>query len=463
MKKIIIVLLFLVSATSICLCLINIFLRPSTIAHENLIPDNTAAVAILDVEAMIKESGIKLEPKKMQKMDMGIEFRKPIYAYLTESAYFGVAAALSDYKALEKNFDEVRRIDGFTWGTMDGLLVCHDNNRVLVFGPNLSWEDKKAQKEMVGLMNKQVTTSILFENLRKQDGALRAKISLEKVASLFAKDAMQDVKKEMQKRLSDYAGTDAEVDVATLTVDIVGKATSNSFALKASLTSRDKKTNDILQKLKNSLRPLSHELDAHIPQNPTLWMCMNIDGPVVYSTLMKDKEMASQMNMIEQFINVGAILGSVNGDVLLVLGDVTQRNMEMGMAVQVDNTKFLTSTLMQSLGLLEIRVGEYESKSNKSVYLTNTSLMEQNMSSGGFQTDKADGYNDGCVFYLSVNANKAMQAVKPIVSISEEITTICAFLAQDVDRMNLRATQDMVECKWILNSTINDYVSKWIE
>lgn len=459
MKKIIIGLLILVATVSGCFYFINIILRPSTVAHENLIPDNPMAVAIMDVEAVIKESGIKLQSKKMQKMNIGIDFRKPIYAYLTESSYFGVAAALSNYRALENNLEEIRRIDGFTWGTMDGLLVCHDNNRALLFGPKLSWEDKRAQKEMAELMNKQATASVLFEELRKQDGALKAKIYFEKVASIFAKD----VRKEMQKVLSEYAGTDTEVDAATITVDFVGQVTSNNVALSASLTSSDKRTNEILDRFKKNLRLVNHELDGHIPLNPAIWMCMNIDGHVVHSALMKNKEMASQMNMVEQFINVSNILKSINGDVLLVFGDVAQRNMEIGMAVQVDNTKFLTSQLLQALGILDIRVGEFENKSTKSVYLTNTPQMEQSMSLGGFQVEEVDGYDDGCVFYLSVDANKAMQAVKPIASISDGVSTIFDFLEQDVDRMNLRATQDTVECKLIFNSTINDCVNKWIE
>lgn len=459
MKKIIIGLLILAAAVSICFYFTDIIQKPSKVAHENLVPDNAMAVAIVDVEAVIKESGIKLQSKRMQKMNIGIDFRKPIYAYLTENSCFGVAAALSNSKALENNLDEVRRIDGLTWGTMDGLLVCHDNNRVLLFGPNLSWEDKKAQKEMRELMTKQATASILFEDLRKQNGAFRAKISLDKVASIFAKD----VKKEMQKKLSDYAGTDAKIDATTLTVDFVGKVTKNCITLKASLASPDKRINEILDGFKKNLRLVNHGLDAHIPQNPTMWMCINIDGPVVHSALMNNKEMASKLDMLEPFINVSNILKSINGDLLFVLGDVTQGNMEIGMAAQVDNTKFLTSRLQQTLDVLDIRVGEYEIKSNKSVYLANTSLMEQNMSIGGFQSDKADGYDDGCVCYLSADVSKAVQAVKPIASVSEETTTIFDFLEQDVDRMNLRATQDTVECKLIFNSTINDCVNKWIE
>lgn len=461
MKRFLIALLALVAAASAAYYLLN---RKSAASHESLIPDDTPALAVIDVVKMIKDSGVSIEVAKSRRMNVGIDFGRPVYAYMTKSGNIGVAAVLGNCNDLEPHLDDVRRNGGLTWGVLDGFLVCHDEDRVLLFGPDLTWDDKKAQEEMRELMDKQTTSSLLLQDLKAKEAPVRAKVSLAMAASVLDKDMASEIKGMLRKMYSDYAGADADIDIESLYLDLDGKATDNSIALTASLTSSDDKTNTVLTECKKKLRPITHELDVHIPQDATMWMCMNIDGKAVHSALIKNKDVAAQMEMIDRFINVSDILESLNGDVLSVLGDVSAKNMQFGLVAQADNTEFLTSQLKHTLEFFDIRVGEYEGRTNKSVYASNNPHMIQSMKTGGFQPDKEDGYDGDCVFFLTMDFGRLIPSVaKPYASISPETTALYEFFAQDVKTVSIRSTQDVVECRMVLKSAINDYVSKWIE
>lgn len=456
MKKALIVVLVLVAiAATACYFLMG---SSSEAAHQSLIPDDAKAVAIINAKEAIKETGIKLEAEKVEKIQAGLDFMQPIYAYLTESGCVGLAAAISDSKKLESNLSDIRQNEGYTWGMMNDFIVCHDGSKVLMFGPNVSWEDQKVQKEMLVLMGKKTTTSALFEDLKHKDGAIKAKISMA-AASQFAKDEMEEVKAIIKKNMSIYTGEEVDIDIESLVLDLAVKATENSIALTAAISSSDAKTNELLAKYAKKAKPVTHKMDKYIIENPSVLMCMNIDGPAILDVLMKDATIASQINMINSMVNVSEILRSINGDAVVMAGNMDTKDMELGMVVQVTDSKFLNKQLKQTMELLNIRSGEYGDKSDKAVYLANNPAMEQKMSNGGYKAAKEDGYTDDCIFFLSMNPGNMVQMA------SEYNASIAPFasLAADVDRLNIRATQDNVEWKIILKTTINDYVNKWIE
>lgn len=162
MKKILIGFLVIVAALSIGFYSLYAIFGPSDAAHENLIPEDATAVAIIDGKTLVKEADIKLDLTKileMRKYEVGIDLMRQVYAFLTPDGYLGCATALSDSKNLEGNPEEIRQMDGLTWGIKDGFLVCHDGDRMLLFGPNLSFEDKKIQRQMTELMNRKEATS----------------------------------------------------------------------------------------------------------------------------------------------------------------------------------------------------------------------------------------------------------------------------------------------------------------
>lgn len=461
MKRFLIALLALVAIAAVAYYFLN---RKSDVSHESLIPDDAPAVAVIDVVDMIKEAGIDLEIDKLQKPDVGIDFGWPVYVYMTKSGNIGVAAVLDDCNDLESHLDDVRKKGNLTWGSLDGFLVCHDADRVLLFGPDLTWDDKKAQEEMKELMDRQTTSSLLLQDLKTKEVPVRAKLSLAMAASVLDENMASEIEDLLRKMYSDYTGAENDIDTESIYLNLDGKATANSIVLTASLTSSDNQTNVILTECKKKLRPITHELDVHIPQNATMWMCMNIDGKAVHSALTKSKDVAVQMEMINRFINISGILESINGDVLSVLGDVSAKNMQFGLVAQADNTKFLTSQLKHTLEFFDIRVGEYEGRTNKSVYASNNPYMVQSMKAGGFQPDKADGYDRDCVFFLTMDLGRLLPSIaKPYASISPEATALYEFLTQDVKKVNIRSTQNAVEFKMVLKSTINDYASKWIE
>lgn len=433
--------------------------------HQDLIPDDVNAVAIIDAKEFILETGIKLQPSTPETKQMGVDFLQPIYTFLTKSGYIGLAAVLSDSRDLESNLDGVRNIKGYTWGLLNGFLVCHDDRRLLLFGPNLSWEDQKAQQEMMELMAKQTTASPLFNDLKQKDGALRAKVSMS-IASVLTQDSISKIEALINKNLSTYTGEDVNVDIETMELTLVGKAEEKSIALTASMTSTDRQTNELLDKYKKSIHPITHNLDRHIIENPAMWMCMNIDGPAILEFLMRDELTAGQLRNTNQLMDVSGILRSFNGDALFMVDNLDKREMKLGLVAQVSDTKFLTPQLQNLMRLFNIKAGEYaykNSKNAKTFYLTNDTDMESKMTEGGYKSDEKDGYDVNCTFFLSVQANSLMKLLGDYTRFTDETAAIATFLSNEVDRINFRATQDDVEFKVVLRSSINDYVSKWTE
>ncbi len=463
LKKLICILLALAACAAAALYFYQ--KKSTTIPHENLIPDDATAVVIADAPEFIKEAGIKLDFTMLfkEKRSAGVDFTYPVYAFLTKDGNVGLAAVLSDSDELEEQLEDVRKSENLTWGMAGGMLVCHDGNRMLMLGLDLSWEDKKAQQEMVQLMNKQFTESFLFEDLTKRDGAIKAKFDLAIAESLLSKTDMAHVKTEVEKWYKDYAGLDTMPQLNALYLDMSVAFTKNSIALSTSLSSPDEQTAAFLNSYKEKLRPINHKLDAHIPEPEqwAIWMCLNMNGTELLNSLKKDKNMEAQLKAVESFMNVSNILTSLNGDMVLLYGGGT----ELALVTQVDNTKFLTPQLKEILSFIQIRTGNYE---DKSFYVTNSPYLQTSMKDGGYKVPEEDGYNDDCVFFLTMYTSKTLAELSTYVKIEDEsdqtVANIYNFLKNDVNRINLRATQDAVmECKVFLHNEINDYVSKWTE
>lgn len=465
MKKILIGFLIIVAALSIGLYSLYAIFGPSEAAHENLIPEDATAVAIIDGKTLVKESGIKLDITKileMRKYEIGIDLMQQVYAFLTPDGYLGCATALNDSKDFEGNLDEIRQMDGLTWGTKDGFLVCHDGNRMLLFGPNLSFEDKKIQKQMTELMNRQEATSPLFHDLKKKDAGFKAKLSLKQIYPSIPQDVRGKINDAAKKLASGQDNPDINLE-DSIYLDIIAKATGNSITLTASASSFDPQTNALLDEFRKQLKPLTHELDAHIPQASAMWMCLNIDGPAIHEIIKSDPDMASQAGMLNQFANVDDILTALNGDMMIVLGDVSAKNWDVALLAQADKANIFSQDVKRLLDIFGIVHGEYKGKTNKTLFVTNSKSLKKSMDDGGYQIDPADGYGDGCVFFLTVDVNKILPVVSPYAGLSKEGRQVYDFIANDVKKMNLRVTREAVECKVVLNSAINDYVHQWIE
>lgn len=302
------------------------FLRETNSAR-NVIPSDAVAVAELDPLELVRTYGLSVTDIPMMTADgYGIDFTRPIYAFITQNGLMCLTLNVTD----EKAFTEFVRL---YWGLASeeerGMLWLSGKNttgyladgKAIIAGP-LSIAGQDAVKPQLASLLRQGRQDVpLLNELEKQEGVLRLAAP---VSSLLAQSFSQLQLSEPGVKLSPDAMLFAALRLGPKDV-----------TLSASISGMDKELTSVF-------RPIEGSIDGLQASFPFLRACTNISGENLLPLLRRIPQLRTTLLAINMVFDADMMLRSVDGDVTLTLSPSKQpMQSDYLLTAELSNTDFL--------------------------------------------------------------------------------------------------------------------------
>ena len=154
-----------------------------------LVPSDATAIVKVDVKTIIEDAGVPKTALKGIDNDTGLDFAHPVYAF-RRGAGVGFVAAVDESDEFDEKLSERTQRSGYTFGSIGGFVVCHDDERMLCMGPLASLSDKALLDEMVKIMRFSQQSPPLLDRLKTHDTPVAAVVSAEALPPFSSKIAL---------------------------------------------------------------------------------------------------------------------------------------------------------------------------------------------------------------------------------------------------------------------------------
>lgn len=447
MKKIIIIVIILTTIIGVAIYFLG---SKYSHGHETVIPNNASIIAIIDAKKLIKDADISpVTLFRMKNKGTGIDFSCPMYFFITQDRELGFVAIVDDPKELESNFSEIMHEFGLTWGVLDYGFACHDGNRLLVMKPGDSCNNEEMQAEMLELMTKSSLSSDIFDKLSEEKAGIKLRASM--------KVFPDSVKQKIKNKPNLFIGEITTKDIESINFNLIIKPSSKSISCLFSLDSSDKDFSAIIEPYKDSFRRISLETPKFLPPNNLLWMCLNIDGESALKHLMTNKQTRGYLDVLNTFVEASDMLESIDGDCVLSVGDIKTKVPEVACILQINDDCFLNENLKKILSSLLLVYGKYTADNKSMMYIASSEALVKNMLNNcAYVSDRLNN-NEDALFFMSLNVEKLLS------SVPESNLWLNHTIAKNMDKLDVCLTQEVLECKFVLKSTLNELINKWTE
>ena len=187
MNKTKVYLLSAIGVTVVAMLVTFFVLRPSGDTYANALPSDATAIARLNTKSFLNAARLTTRDllrlmhhsRKAQTngevKSLGIDLKRPLYAFSSASGYFGILAAVDKADELAAYLEEehatgraseVIRQRGYSWAVVtQQWLLAYDDERVLMMGPAVGAAQDQLRTEMVGLLEQGSNNSGLQTSL----------------------------------------------------------------------------------------------------------------------------------------------------------------------------------------------------------------------------------------------------------------------------------------------------------
>lgn len=307
-----------------------LFSRGGVDAYATAIPQNSSAIACLDVKALVREADLSVSDEMGllrryfhttdEAGTAGLDLTRPVFAFVSEEGNVGLVARVKDAAALKRQCElwQSERITsppteqrGLTWSVVsDSWLMAFDSERLLVLGPAFGSAQDALRTQMAALMQQSREESALVTELY----ALASRTAAPLAAALRGSALASRLKPEQRKMFSDEAWEESAIALEAHTRD-------NIVTLDAEVESSNEQVKARLAELGEMLRPIDAALVGQSHKNTALWLCANLEGTKALELLRGLPAVRVALLGLNTIADVDAILRSIDGDVALDIPD----------------------------------------------------------------------------------------------------------------------------------------------
>lgn len=346
----------------------------SSDSYAESLPADATAIVRLDTKALL--SAAKLGPKDLLKLLrknreaqatdetalLGIDMKRPIYAFASAAGNFGLIAAVDDADDLGRYLDQRRdeghasettRQRGYSWVVVEQQwLLAFDDERALMMGPAVGTAQEQLRTEMARLLGQDRRDSglqsTLFEELKKSD---------EPLAAIVAPEILPGEARNYLRQLKVTSREDALLRLSLETDD-------NELELDADVVAQSDEVKAELQDVNKLLRPIEGNLMEHTHDKNVLWIATNIQGTKVLELLRSDPTIRTALIGLNLVLDLDRIICAVDGDLAVELTDATPMSdvrtennvlQNIFLTAHVSNTDFLSGAMSWGNGLVGVR------------------------------------------------------------------------------------------------------------
>lgn len=326
MSKLKVFLLSAVAVTMVAMAATYYFALNARDAYVECLPYDATSIARLDTKAFLHEADLSLKDilqliRRSQESDdnqqIGIDMKRPVYAFTSPSGHFGITASVSDADDLaafcesyhaEGHTSEIMQQRGYSWVVVEQRwLLAFDSKKVLLMGPALGGDQDQLRGEMARLLEQKRKDSgmesSLFSALNKSD---------EPLAAIVAPEILPSEARQLLQRFKVASKADALL-LLTLETD------DNELELETNVLAENEDVKAELKHIDELLRPIKGSLTDNTHAENVAWMAINVEGTTLLDALRSNNAIRTALLALNLAFDLDRIIRSVDGDLAVEL------------------------------------------------------------------------------------------------------------------------------------------------
>ena len=465
-----------------------------TSEYTNVIPADASVVASINLKSLASKAGLndkenetakqkvlealksgmnaatfqQLEKVMKNPSESGIDIESPFYVFSSSSfPYPAIVGKVSNEDNLHTSLDvmtkeqicqPVSEADGYSFTTMNGILLAFNNSTVMIVTVNGTSQTEKAKKGITDLMKQTADNSIVkcgaFQKMEQQKSDVNFFASMKTIPATYRNQASM--------------GLPAEVKPEDITLVGGLNFEKGKIALKSENYTENDAVKALLKKQMESFGKTNGTFAKYFPASTLMFLNIGVKGEGLYNLLSENKEFRNTIS-IAKADEVKELFGSFNGDISAGLINVT-RNIAPTFMLYADvkNGNALEALYKnkQSLGMkrgediIQLGKDEYVYKTkgmniffgikDKQMYATNDELLYKNVGKAADKSIKDAPYASdmkGKNIFVAINADAILDltVVKMVAGFGGQEVKTYIELANKVSYLSMSSEGEISE------------------
>lgn len=465
-----------------------------TSEYTNVIPADASVVASINLKSLASKAGLndkenetakqkvlealksgmnaatfqQLEKVMKNPSESGIDIESPFYVFSSSSfPYPAIVGKVSNEDNLHTSLDvmtkeqicqPVSEADGYSFTTMNGILLAFNNSTVMIVTVNGTSQTEKAKKGITDLMKQTADNSIVkcgaFQKMEQQKSDVNFFASMKTIPVTYRSQASM--------------GLPAEVKPEDITLVGGLNFEKGKIALKSENYTENDAVKALLKKQMESFGKTNGTFAKYFPASTLMFLNIGVKGEGLYNLLSENKEFRNTIS-IAKADEVKELFGSFNGDISAGLINVT-RNIAPTFMLYADvkNGNALEALYKnkQSLGMkrgediIQLGKDEYVYKTkgmniffgikDKQMYATNDELLYKNVGKAADKSIKDAPYASdmkGKNIFVAINADAILDltVVKMVAGFGGQEVKTYIELANKVSYLSMSSEGEISE------------------
>lgn len=465
-----------------------------TSEYTNVIPADASVVASINLKSLASKAGLndkenetakqkvletlksgmnaatfqQLEKVMKNPSESGIDIESPFYVFSSSSfPYPAIVGKVSNEDNLHTSLDvmtkeqicqPVSEADGYSFTTMNGILLAFNNSTVMIVTVNGTSQTDKAKKGITDLMKQTADNSIVkcgaFQKMEQQKSDVNFFASMKTIPATYRNQASM--------------GLPAEVKPEDITLVGGLNFEKGKIALKSENYTENDAVKALLKKQMESFGKANNTFVKYFPSSTLMFFNVGVKGEGLYNLLSENKEFRNTIS-IAKADEVKELFGSFNGDISAGLINVT-RNIAPTFMLYADvkNGNALEALYKnkQSLGMkrgediIQLGKDEYVYKTkgmniffgikDKQMYATNDELLYKNVGKAADKSIKDAPYASdmkGKNIFVAINADAILDltVVKMVAGFGGQEVKTYIELANKVSYLSMSSEGEISE------------------
>ncbi|WP_279072251.1 DUF4836 family protein [Bacteroides acidifaciens] len=468
-----------------------------TSEYTNVIPADASVVASINLKSLASKAGLndkenetakqkvlealksgmnaatfqQLEKVMKNPSESGIDIESPFYVFSSSSfPYPAIVGKVSNEDNLHTSLDvmtkeqicqPVSEADGYSFTTMNGILLAFNNSTVMIVTVNGTSQTEKAKKGITDLMKQTADNSIVkcgaFQKMEQQKSDVNFFASMKTIPATYRNQASM--------------GLPAEVKPEDITLVGGLNFEKGKIALKSENYTENDAVKALLKKQMESFGKANNTFVKYFPSSTLMFFNVGVKGEGLYNLLSENKEFRNTIS-IAKADEVKELFGSFNGDISAGLINVT-RNIAPTFMLYADvkNGNALEALYKnkQSLGMkrgediIQLGKDEYVYKTkgmniffgikDKQMYATNDELLYKNVGKAADKSIKDAPYASdmkGKNIFVAINADAILdltvvkmvagfggQEVKTYIELANKVSYLSMSSEGEISKIDL--------------------------
>ena len=465
-----------------------------TSEYTNVIPADASVVASINLKSLASKAGLndkenetakqkvlealksgmnaatfqQLEKVMKNPSESGIDIESPFYVFSSSSfPYPAIVGKVSNEDNLHTSLDvmtkeqicqPVSEADGYSFTTMNGILLAFNNSTVMIVTVNGTSQTEKAKKGITDLMKQTADNSIVkcgaFQKMEQQKSDVNFFASMKTIPATYRSQASM--------------GLPAEVKPEDITLVGGLNFEKGKIALKSENYTENDAVKALLKKQMESFGKTNGTFAKYFPASTLMFLNIGVKGEGLYNLLSENKEFRNTIS-VAKADEVKELFGSFNGDISAGLINVT-RNIAPTFMLYADvkNGNALEALYKnkQSLGMkrgediIQLGKDEYVYKTkgmniffgikDKQMYATNDELLYKNVGKAADKSIKDAPYASdmkGKNIFVAINADAILDltVVKMVAGFGGQEVKTYIELANKVSYLSMSSEGEISE------------------